>query len=271
MLQNEFNKLAINAKVAGRLQKADKSIVSDRITDVYRLTPSCEEEINLRPQTNKGKTKIDTNEITISPFHDFQLWNQQEKGHMKSFTFKLRRSDNNTQKYIKDPSTDEVPLVATVSEDDLSPRRAWVLWVCLIEMDNVKFPFKFYQNSANGSFLLNTMTGKTTCFAEDVFERKRHVNKFPGSKDTRRKFCNMAHIGRWIETICRNVQIRKSQNGKNFRLRSDWKHFAKTSLRDHTYVFPGTPKSKSSPDKNKEDTKINITWTTTYLVEDKAT
>lgn len=48
--------------------------------------------------------------------------------------------------------------------------------ICLTEMDKVKFPFKFYQNYVNESFLLNTMTRKTTCFAEDIFERKKEIS-----------------------------------------------------------------------------------------------
>ena len=32
MLQNEFNKLVVNAEIAGRLQQADKRVVSYRIT-----------------------------------------------------------------------------------------------------------------------------------------------------------------------------------------------------------------------------------------------
>ncbi|KZV32882.1 hypothetical protein F511_01393 [Dorcoceras hygrometricum] len=37
------------------------------------------------------------------------------------------------------------------------------------------------------------------------------------SKETRRKFCNMAHVGRWIETIypkCSNQKV--PEFGKNF-------------------------------------------------------
>ena len=69
-------------------------------------------------------------------------------------------------------SSEDIPLIAAVTEDQITTRRAWGFWVCLTEMDKVKFPFKFFHNSANRSFLLNTMTGKTTRFAEDLFEKK---------------------------------------------------------------------------------------------------
>lgn len=103
----------------------------------------------------------------------------------------------NTQKFIKDPSANETPLVSSFIEDEISTRRAWGLWVCLTEMDKLKFLFKFYQNSVNGSFLLNTMTRKTTSFAEEIFEKKRNLlwnSKLPGEKETCRKFCNMTHV-----------------------------------------------------------------------------
>ncbi|KAL8543447.1 hypothetical protein ACS0TY_004112 [Phlomoides rotata] len=51
----------------------------------------------------------------------------------------------------------------------------------------------------NGSFLLNVMTGTTTIFANDIFERKRTMiweNMLIGTESTRRKACNMMHNGR---------------------------------------------------------------------------
>ncbi|KAL0437638.1 UNVERIFIED_CONTAM: hypothetical protein Sradi_0471700 [Sesamum radiatum] len=41
-------------------------------------------------------------------------------------------------------ATGEAPLVSAISEDDISTRRAWGLWVCLTEMDKVKYPFKIF-------------------------------------------------------------------------------------------------------------------------------
>ena len=57
----------------------------------------------------------------------------------------------------------------------------------------------------NGSCLINMMAGKTTGFAQEAFERKRELlwkNKLPASRETRRKYCNMAHFGKWTEHIC---------------------------------------------------------------------
>ncbi|KAL0406209.1 UNVERIFIED_CONTAM: hypothetical protein Slati_3934800 [Sesamum latifolium] len=97
-------------------------------------------------------------------------------------------------------ATREVPLVSAISEDDISTRRAWGLWVCLTEIDKVKYPFKIFLNKLNGSFLLNSMTGKSTEFAESMFEKKRILiwdNKLPTIEATRMKTCNMLHVGQW--------------------------------------------------------------------------
>ncbi|KAL8552702.1 hypothetical protein ACS0TY_001404 [Phlomoides rotata] len=40
-------------------------------------------------------------------------------------------------------------LVVNLTKDEISTRRAWEVWVYLIEMDKVKYPFKIYQNSGN--------------------------------------------------------------------------------------------------------------------------
>ncbi|KAL8513770.1 hypothetical protein ACS0TY_013035 [Phlomoides rotata] len=79
-------------------------------------------------------------------------------------------------------------LVVNVTEDEISTRRAWGVWVCLMEMDNVKYPFKIYKNSVNGSFRLNRMMGNTTRFANDMFEQKKTMiweNKLIGTENTR--------------------------------------------------------------------------------------
>ncbi|KAL0463222.1 UNVERIFIED_CONTAM: hypothetical protein Slati_0209800 [Sesamum latifolium] len=57
----------------------------------------------------------------------------------------------------------------------------------------------------NGSFLLNSMTGKGTKFAESMFEKKRMliwVNKLPATEATRMKRCNMLHVGRCHNHVC---------------------------------------------------------------------
>ncbi|KAL8554375.1 hypothetical protein ACS0TY_002526 [Phlomoides rotata] len=99
-------------------------------------------------------------------------------------------------------------------------------------MDKVKYPFKIYQNSVNGYFLLNTMTGNTTRFANEVFKQKRAMiweNKLIGTENTRRKACNMMHVERWHERICqfcatqekplfgRNFPVKRDRSGKNER------------------------------------------------------
>ncbi|KAL0444333.1 UNVERIFIED_CONTAM: hypothetical protein Slati_2156000 [Sesamum latifolium] len=102
-------------------------------------------------------------------------------------------------------ATGEAPLVSAISEDDISTRRAWGLWVCLTEMDKVKYPYKIFLNKLNGSFLLNSMTGKSTEFAESIFEKKRMLiweNKLPATEVTRMKTCNMLHVGQWHNHVC---------------------------------------------------------------------
>ncbi|KAL8499149.1 hypothetical protein ACS0TY_022214 [Phlomoides rotata] len=107
-----------------------------------------------------------------------------------SFHFmKLQRPDHRAANYIKTQET-RPELVVNLTEDEVSTRCAWGVWVCLTEMDKVKYPFKIYQNSVNGSFPLNTMTGNTTRFANDVFEQKSAMiweNKLIGTENTRRK------------------------------------------------------------------------------------
>ncbi|KAL0336711.1 UNVERIFIED_CONTAM: hypothetical protein Sradi_4883000 [Sesamum radiatum] len=65
------------------------------------------------------------------------------KGSHPAFHFiKLQRPDMVAFNRVK-AASDEAPLVSAISEDDISTRRAWGLWVCLTEMDKVKYPFKF--------------------------------------------------------------------------------------------------------------------------------
>ncbi|KAL0391149.1 UNVERIFIED_CONTAM: Transposon Ty3-G Gag-Pol polyprotein [Sesamum calycinum] len=122
------------------------------------------------------------------------------KGSHPAFHFiKLQRPDMVAFNRIK-AASEEAPLVSAISEDDISTRRAWGLWVCLTEMDKVKYPFKIFSNKVNGSFLLNSMTGKSTEYAESLFEKKRILiweNKLPATEATRMKACNMLHVGQW--------------------------------------------------------------------------
>ncbi|KAL8481120.1 hypothetical protein ACS0TY_027596 [Phlomoides rotata] len=66
-----------------------------------------------------------------------------------SFYFmKLQRPDKKVFSYIKEQEM-KPALVVNLTEDEISTRRAWGVWACLIEMDKVKYPFKIYQNSVN--------------------------------------------------------------------------------------------------------------------------
>ena len=127
------------------------------------------------------------------------------KGSHPAFHFmKLQRPDMVAFNKIK-AASGEAPLVSAISEDSISTRRAWRLWVCLTEMDKVKYPFKIFSNKVNGSFLLNSMTWKNTEFAESLFEKKRMLiweNKLPATEATRMKTCNMLHVGQWHNHLC---------------------------------------------------------------------
>ncbi|KAL0413642.1 UNVERIFIED_CONTAM: hypothetical protein Sradi_1565900, partial [Sesamum radiatum] len=189
-----------------------------------------EGDISLRPMT--GTSKVNTNEL-ISSSSAWQIsgavydsWQNNPhlkrgdilelkfvsaapetagKGSHPAFYFiKLQRPDMVAFNKIK-AATGEAPLVSTISEDDISTRRAWGLWVCLTEMDKVKYPFKIFSNKVNGSSLLNSMTGKSTEFAESLFKKKRMLiweNKLPATEATRMKMCNMLHVGQWHNHVC---------------------------------------------------------------------
>ncbi|KAL0444675.1 UNVERIFIED_CONTAM: hypothetical protein Slati_2190200 [Sesamum latifolium] len=135
------------------------------------------------------------------------------KGSHPTFYFiKLQRPDMVAFNKIK-PATGEAPLVSAISEDDISTRRAWGLWVCLTEMDKVKYPFKIFLNKLNGSFLLNFMTEKSIEFAKSMFEKKRMLvweNKLPATEATRMKTCNMFMLGNDI-TMCA-LAVRNKKN-----------------------------------------------------------
>ncbi|KAL8486004.1 hypothetical protein ACS0TY_028058 [Phlomoides rotata] len=79
---------------------------------------------------------------------------------------------------------------------------------------------------------LKQLTGNTTRFVNDMFEQKRAMiweNKLIGTKNTRRKTCNMMHVERWHERIYqfwatqekplfgRNFTVKRDRPGKEFR------------------------------------------------------
>ncbi|KAL8480465.1 hypothetical protein ACS0TY_027121 [Phlomoides rotata] len=137
---------------------------------------------------------------------------------------KLQRPDQTASTYIKAQET-KPALVVNLTEDEVSTRRAWGVWVCLTEMDKVKYLFKIYQNSVNGSFLLNSIIGITTRYANDMFEQKRTMiweNMLIGTESTRRKACNMMYNGRWhkrIYNFCATQE--KMLFGNNFLVKKD--------------------------------------------------
>ncbi|KAL8519617.1 hypothetical protein ACS0TY_010520 [Phlomoides rotata] len=137
---------------------------------------------------------------------------------------KLQRPDKKVFTYIKEQET-KPTLVVNLTEDGISTKRAWGVWVCLTEMDKVKYPFKIYQNSVNISFLLNAMTRATTRFANDTFEQKRVMiweNRLMGTENTRRKACNMMHVGRWHKHICKFYATQKKPLfGRHFLVKKD--------------------------------------------------
>ncbi|KAL8547520.1 hypothetical protein ACS0TY_007019 [Phlomoides rotata] len=115
-----------------------------------------------------------------------------------SFHFmKLQRPDHRSANYIKHQET-KPELVVNLTEDE---------------------------NSVNGSFLLNTMAGNITRFANDVFKQKRAMiweNKLIGTENTRRKACNMMHVERWHERICQFCATQeKPLFGRNFSVKRD--------------------------------------------------
>ncbi|KAK4381155.1 movement protein [Sesamum angolense] len=78
------------------------------------------------------------------------------------------------------------------------------LWVCLTEMDKSSIHSKSFQQ---GEWIIpgNSMTGKSTEFAENMFEKKRMLiweNKLPATESTRMKACNMLHVGQWHNHVC---------------------------------------------------------------------
>lgn len=64
-------------------------------------------------------------------------------------------------------------MVISLSEDDISIRRAWKLWVCFIKINKLKYPFKIFPNKLSVSFLLNSIIEKRVEFIMTLFEEKR--------------------------------------------------------------------------------------------------
>ena len=94
------------------------------------------------------------------------------KGSYPVFHFiRLQRPDMNALNRVKS-NEEKIPLVTAISEDEISTRRAWGFWFCLTEMDKVKYPFKIFTNSLNGSFLVNSLTGKSTEFLKPYSKRR---------------------------------------------------------------------------------------------------
>ncbi|KAL8503268.1 hypothetical protein ACS0TY_022126 [Phlomoides rotata] len=118
---------------------------------------------------------------------------------------KLQRPDKKAFTCIKKQDT-KPELVVNLTEDEISTRRAWGVWVYLTEMDKVKYP-------------------STTRFANDMFEQKRAMiweNKLIGTENTRRKACNMMHVRRWHEQICKFcVTQEKPMFRRNFLVKKD--------------------------------------------------
>ncbi|KAL0358194.1 UNVERIFIED_CONTAM: movement protein [Sesamum calycinum] len=141
------------------------------------------------------------------------------KGSHPAFHFiKLQRPDMVAFNRIK-ATSEEALLVSAISEDDISTRRAWGLWVCLTEMDKVKYPFKIFSNKVKGSFLLNSMTGKSTEFAESMFEKKRMLiweNKLPATEEP--SICEPSAAVVWLEEVRKTESLeypgtRRSEKG----------------------------------------------------------
>ncbi|KAL8509913.1 hypothetical protein ACS0TY_016942 [Phlomoides rotata] len=175
-----------------------------------------------------------------------------------SFHFmKLQRLDHRSANYIKHQET-KSELVINLTENEVSTRRAWGVWVCLTEMDKVKYPFKIYQNSVNGSFLLNTMMGNTTRFANDVFEQKRVMiweNKLIGTESTRRKACNMMHVERYKQEKAANRAL------DTFKVSiKTWPHHEEKGDAPSQHYLERCGKIKVDDPSTKEKQECGVSW-----------
>ncbi|KAL8462042.1 hypothetical protein ACS0TY_033208 [Phlomoides rotata] len=206
-LQRNYNQLTLNVKVSGNIQQANLDTVQTSINGIrflgisklsYWVLNAVYEFWHNNPHLKRGE-ELEIKFITVAS-EDMTNAIQYPSFHF----MKLQRLDKKAFSYIKEQEM-KLALVVNLTEDEISTRRAWRVWGCLTEMDKVKYPFKIYQNSVNGSFLLNTMTGITTRFANDNFEHKRAMiwkNRLIRTENIRRKACNMMHVERWYEHIC---------------------------------------------------------------------
>lgn len=147
------------------------------LASVYIMAPSFNEIKNLPKWINDEVFGVWANNNSLKRGDVLELYfisaapEPPGKGNHNAFHFiKLRRPDLQSLNRIKE--NEGLSVVGTFTEERISFRRAWGLWVCLTEMEKVKYKFKYAHNSSMGSFLLNTMTGSSTGFAERHFENK---------------------------------------------------------------------------------------------------
>ncbi|KAH6777912.1 hypothetical protein C2S51_009224 [Perilla frutescens var. frutescens] len=132
------------------------------------------------------------------------------KGNHEAFHYiRLQRPDSRKWGDIR-TSSEEIPLIASITEDQISTRRAW---------DYGSVSLRWTKSSSHSR--------RTTRFAEDLFEKKRSLiweSKLAMGKETHRKYCNMSHFGQWDNRVCSDCQNQKeSEFGKGFRPRMERK------------------------------------------------
>ncbi|KAL0396536.1 UNVERIFIED_CONTAM: movement protein [Sesamum calycinum] len=178
------------------------------------------------------------------------------KGSHPAFHFiKLQRPDMVAFNRIK-AASEEAPLVSAISEDDISTRRAWGLWVCLIEMDKVKYPFK---SSPTSEWIIPVKLHdrENTEFAESMFEKKRMLiweNKLPATEVTRMKTCNMLHVGNGI-TMKRNRVVLFVAEEPNICEPSAAVVWLEEVRKNESLEYPETRRSEKGVDPIKRGTK----------------
>ncbi|KAL2250177.1 UNVERIFIED_CONTAM: hypothetical protein Sindi_2491400 [Sesamum indicum] len=172
---------------SGETTKIDSQEVQTHVDSSQSSTSRVKEgEISLRPMT--GTSKVNTNELISSSA--WQEYQRLDVRRVKTGRCSEMRPDMVAFNKIK-AASGEASLISAITE-------ASILWVCLTEMDKVKYPSKIFSNKVNGSFLLNSMIGKSIEFAECFLEKKRMLiweNKLPATEVTKMKTCNMLHVG----------------------------------------------------------------------------
>ncbi|KAL8493819.1 hypothetical protein ACS0TY_024837 [Phlomoides rotata] len=177
-LQRNYDQLTLNIKVSGNVQLANLNIIQTSIHGVK--FPNQERQILPTQVLLLRKRFIKVNHYKDSRGEELEIKfitaaseDMTKLIQYPSFHFmKLQRPNQRVFTYIKAQET-KPKLVVNLTEDEVSTRRAWGVWVYLTEMEKVKYPFKIYRISINGSLLLNSMTGTTTRFANDMFEQKK--------------------------------------------------------------------------------------------------